>query len=87
MSGSAGAGWRWRTFPVFAAFVFGALAASLIDRPDNNFVAVVRIGLVVLAAYCLAHIIGVYVILPRRRRRSANDNVEYEDELVYDEKP
>jgi hypothetical protein len=72
---------------VFAAFVFGALLASLIDRPDNNFVAVVRIVLVLLAAYCAAHIIGVYVIAPRRRRSSSKDAdaIEYEDELVYED--
>jgi hypothetical protein len=84
----SGGGWKWRTFPVVAAFVFGALAASLIDRPDNDFVLGVRVMLVLAAAYCVAHIAVVYVLLPRRRGARGSgvgDVVEYEDELVYED--
>lgn len=79
--------WKWRTFPVLAAFVFGALAASLIDRPDNDFVLGVRVMLVLAAAYCVAHVLVMYLILPRRQRAGAADHEigAYEDELVYED--
>ena len=80
--------WRWRTFPVVAAFVFGALAASMIGRPQSDFSLGVRIVLVVAAALCLAHIFVAYVIAPRRRGHpSADDESEsdYEDELVFED--
>ena len=80
--------WKWRTFPVLAAFLFGALAASLIDRPDNDLVLGVRVMLVLAAAYCVAHIAVVYLLLPRRRRASgapAGDDGEFEEELVYED--
>jgi hypothetical protein len=88
-------GWKWRTFPVFAAFVFGGLIASFIDRPDNAFVLGVRIALVVLAALCVAHIFVTYAVAQRRRNAStepsgagtAVDDAHYEDELVYEERP
>lgn len=73
---------------MLAAFVFGALAASLIDRPDNDFVLGVRVMLVLAAAYCVAHIAVVYVLLPRRRRASgaaSDDGGDFEEELVYEE--
>ena len=76
--------WRWLTFPVFAAFVFGALVASFLDRPNTDFAVGVRIALVLLAAYCFIHIITMYLILPRRRPRSER-KAKYEDELVYDD--
>ncbi len=60
--------WRWLTFPVLAAFVFGVLFASFIDHPDSDFAVVVRILAIVLSAGCLAHIVGRYIILPRRLR-------------------
>jgi hypothetical protein len=80
--------WRWRTFPVLAAFVFGVLLASLIDRPDSGFAVGVRIVAVIAAAACAAHIFVAYVIAPRRTRatsteKAPTDDAEYEDELVY----
>ena len=79
--------WRWLTFPVLAAFVFGVLVASFIDRPDSDFAVVARVGAVVLSAGCLAHIVGRYVILPLRRRGRVADAAEepYVEELVYED--
>ncbi len=86
-------GWRWRTFPVLAAFVFGVLLASLIDRPDSGFAVGVRIAAVIAAAACAAHIVVTHVVVPRRSRAPApddaalDDDAHYEDELVYDDNP
>lgn len=82
-----GRDWRWRSFPVLAAFVFGALIASFLDRPDTDFAVGVRIVLVIAAAGCLAHIVVAYVIAPRRHDSTVGKPKEtaYEDELVYDE--
>ncbi|MBI5289978.1 MAG: hypothetical protein HY873_13475 [Chloroflexi bacterium] len=83
--------WRWRTFPVLAAFVFGLLVASFIDRPDSDFAVGVRIAAVIAAAACLAHIFVAYVIAPRRLRTrtgadgSGDDHAAFEDELIYDD--
>jgi hypothetical protein len=77
--------WRWLSFPVFAAFVLGALVASFLDRPNTDFAVGVRIVLVLLSAYCVIHIVAMYVIVPRRTR--AKREPTYEDELVYDEQP
>jgi hypothetical protein len=79
--------WRWRTFPVIAAFVFGALLASLIDRPDSDFALVVRVLLIVAAGYCVAHLFVGYVLVPRRRRPAAGSRARDEVELVYDDDP
>jgi peptidoglycan/LPS O-acetylase OafA/YrhL len=79
--------WRWLTFPVLAAFVFGVLVASFIDRPDSDFAVAVRIVAVVLSAACLAHIVGRYVIVPMRMRGGRADAVQepYVEELVYED--
>jgi hypothetical protein len=85
-----GPNWRWLSFPVFAAFVLGALIASFVDRPDTDFAVGIRILLVIAAAYCFAHILAMYLVAPRIRARRGLDNAArpprkeaYEDELVY----
>jgi hypothetical protein len=82
-----GPSWKWRTFPVLAAFIFGALIASFLDRPDTDFAVAVRIVLVLAGAYCFIHVVVTYLILPRRRRIVIEDRTEpeFEDELVYDD--
>lgn len=78
--------WRWRTFPVFAAFVGGFLLASLISgQPDNDFTLAVRIAALFAAGYILAHFFVVKVVAPRRTRgRDARDRGdEWVDEVVY----
>ncbi len=85
-----GPNWRWRTFPVMAACVLGALVASFLDRPDTAFAVGVRMALVLAAAFCVAHIFIMYVVVPgRRRARSAveggiEDEAEFEEELVFE---
>lgn len=80
--------WRWISFPVFAAFIFGALIASFLDRPNSDFAVGVRIFLVLASAYCVIHIFAMYVILPRRRARlDPSSSAHYEDELVYGDDP
>jgi len=88
MSEPSSPAWRWRTFPVLAAFVFGLLVASFIDRPDSDFAVGVRIAAVIAAAACAAHIFVAYVIAPRRargREPGASAGAAFEDELVYDD--
>jgi hypothetical protein len=71
---------------VLAAFIFGALLASMLERPESDFALGVRIGLVIAAALCFAHIVTAYVIAPRRgKAASGGDSETFEDELVYEE--
>lgn len=89
--------WKWRTFPVLAAFVFGALVASFLDRPDTDFALGVRIVLLVAAAGCMAHMFVAYVIIPRRMAARGMaprvdeepyaDSAQYADELVFEDDP
>ena len=89
----SGPDWRWRTFPVLAAGVFGALVASFLDRPDTAFAVGVRMTLVLAAAYCVAHMAIMYIVLPRRMRARAADagvageienEADFEEELVFE---
>ncbi len=92
---SYGPRWKWRTFPVVAAFVFGALVASFLDQPNTDFAVGVRILLLVAAAGCMAHMFVGYVIIPRRMAASGMaprideepyaDSAKYADELVFED--
>lgn len=82
--------WKWRTFPVFFAFVAGVLVASIINPPSGN--AGYAVQLVALAGfgYGLAHLFVTNVIAAgrlRRQRRAAERGEEppkaFEEELVY----
>lgn len=85
--------WRWRTFPVFFAFVVGLLVASFVNgRPGNDVAAAVQIISLLGLGYGLAHLFVVNVIVAGRikRRREAIDRgetpgEEVEEELVYPE--
>jgi|GEM_PF-2177541 len=87
--------WRWRTFPVFFAFIVGLLVASFINgRPNNDIAAAVQIVSLLGLGYGLAHLFVVNVIIAGRvkRRREAIDRgetpaEEFEEELVYPEQP
>lgn len=89
--------WEWRTFPVVAAFVFGALVASFLDQPNTDFAVGVRILLLVAAAGCMAHMFVGYVIIPRRMAARGvtprvdeepyEDSAQYADELVFEDEP
>ena len=81
--------WKWRTFPVVAAFVFGALVASFLDQPNTDFAVGVRIALLVVAAGCMAHMFVGYVIVPRRMAARGipprAEEESYSDELVFED--
>jgi hypothetical protein len=88
---SASPDWRWRTFPVFAAFVAGLLLASLLNaETDNALEAIVQIIAIAGAAYVLIHLFVMNVIVAGRiKRRDAaitrgeEIDDEYEDAVVY----
>ena len=82
--------WRWRTFPVFFAFVAGMLVASLVNPPNGN--AGYAVQLVALAGfgYGLAHLFVTNVVVAGRlrRQRKAAERGEsppeaFEEELIY----
>jgi hypothetical protein len=82
--------WRWRTFPVFFAFVAGLLIASIVNPPSGD--AGYALQLVALAGfgYGLAHLFVTNVVVAGRlrRRRQAPPRGEeppeaFEEELVY----
>ena len=60
--------WHWRTFPVFAAFVAGALVILIIAPETNTLVyTVLFFGFLGGAAFSMAHIF-TRMVLDRRRR-------------------
>lgn len=89
---SASPHWRWRTFPVFAAFAAGLLIASVVNREtDSAIEGAVQIAALVGASYVLIHLFVMNVLVAgriRRRERSiaggdAPDDA-FEDVVVYD---
>jgi hypothetical protein len=83
--------WRWRTFPVFFAFVVGLLAASFINgRPNNDVAAAVQIAALAGVGFGVAHLFVTNVVVAGRVKRR-NDAIargetpaeDLEDELVY----
>jgi hypothetical protein len=88
---TASPNWRWRTFPVLAAFVGGLLVGSFAEgSPDSDFEIGVRVIALFGAAYVVIHLIVMNVIVAGRIKRrdaantSGNDsNGEYEDVVVY----
>lgn len=92
---SASSAWRWRTFPVFCAFVAGLLIASVINgRPDNAAGAAAQVAALLGASYALIHLFVTNVIvagrIKRRERalaRGETPDEDFEDVAVYtDEK-
>jgi hypothetical protein len=82
--------WRWRTFPVFFAFVTGVLVASLVNPPSSNVGYGVQLAALAGFGYGLAHLFVTNVIVAGRhnRRRRAAERGEplsekFEEELVY----
>ncbi len=84
--------WRWRTFPVFFAFVTGMLLAGFLNgAPTNTMAAVAQIAAVAGFGYALAHLFVANVVIAgrlKRRRRAVERGEEpaedFEEELVYD---
>jgi hypothetical protein len=83
--------WRWRTFPVFFAFVTGMLLAFFVNEGTVNPLAFLLLLAALLGfGYCLAHILVTnFIVAGRvRRRRAARARGEeraedFEEELVY----
>jgi hypothetical protein len=86
--------WRWRTFPVFAAFVAGLLIASVVNREtDSAIEGVVQIAALVGASYVLIHLFVMNVLVAGRIRRRTERTLRgeepeelFEDVAVYDAK-
>lgn len=82
---SASPSWRWRTFPVFAAFVAGLLIASVVNREtDSAFEGAVQIAALVGASYVLIHLFVMNVLVAGRiRRRGREPGDQFEDVVVH----
>jgi hypothetical protein len=84
--------WRWRTFPVFAAFVSGLLIASLLNREtDSAIEGAVQIAALAGASYVLIHLFVMKVLVAGRIRRRTERTLRaeepaelFEDVAVYD---
>jgi hypothetical protein len=60
--------WQWLTFPVFCAFVCGALVILLIGpRPNTNLYSVLFFVFLGAGAFGLAHI-ATRLLIARRRK-------------------
>jgi hypothetical protein len=86
--------WKWRTFPVFAAFVAGMLLDSVINPPASGPGTAIRIIALLGVGYVLAHLVVVNVVVARRikareRALAAGDDpdVEWVDEVVHPDDP
>lgn len=88
-------GWKWRTFPVFVAFVCGMLLAFVVNEGSVNPVAFVLQLLALLGVgYAIAHLFVMNVVIGGRRRRriaaakrGERPADDYEDVVVYDDAP
>ncbi len=82
--------WKWRTFPVFFAFVAGVLIASLVNPPSGNAGYALQLAALAGFGYGLAHLFVTNVVIAgrlKRRREAAARGEEppesFEEELVY----
>ena len=81
--------WKWRTFPVLAAFVAGLLVDSLFNPPASDAGTALRIVALLGAGYVLAHVFVTNVIVARRikardKARTRGDTAaEWVDEVVH----
>ncbi len=75
--------WRWRSFPVFAAFATGMLLAFVVNEGSVNPVAfVLQIAALLGVGYSLAHLLVTNVLLAGRTRRADREDAT-EDVIVY----
>jgi hypothetical protein len=61
--------WRWRTFPVFFAFVAGLLIASIVNPPSSGLGYVLQFAALGGFGYALAHLFVTNVIMAGRLKR------------------
>ena len=74
--------WRWRSFPVFAAFAAGMLIAFVVNEGTVNPVAfVLQLVALLGVGYSLAHLLVTNVIAAGRTRRDRED--ETEDVIIH----
>jgi hypothetical protein len=75
--------WRWRSFPVFAAFAAGMLIAFVVNEGSVNPVAfVLQIAALLGVGYSLAHLLVTNVLAAGRNRRADREG-DTEDVIVY----
>jgi hypothetical protein len=85
--------WRWRTFPVFVAFVVGMLVAFVVNGTTQNPAAFVLAILAILGCvYAAIHLFVMNVIVAGRVRRRARalargetPEEDMEEVVVYEE--
>lgn len=85
--------WRWRSFPVFAAFVAGMLLAFIVNGTTQNPVAFVVAVLAIMGCvYAAIHLFVMNVIVAGRVRRrqqaiarGETPPEDMEDVVVYDD--
>jgi hypothetical protein len=84
--------WKWRSFPVFAAFIAGLLVDSLFNPPASDAGTVLRIVALLGTGYVLAHLFVVNTVVARRikaRQRAIESGErtpaeeEWVDEVVH----
>ena len=74
--------WRWRSFPVFAAFATGMLIAFVVNQGSVNPIAfVLQLAALLGVGYSLAHLFVTNVITAGRTRRVREE--ETEDVIVH----
>ena len=65
------AGWRWRSFPVFFAFVCGAFVMAMLNGPTNPVGLVAVVLALFGVAFGLAHMTTRWLVERRARRHQA----------------
>ena len=75
---NAGLGWKWRTFPTFAAFAVGGLVPSIIwyFQETTELAFLLYMVFLLFASFCLMHYVHRWVRLKRyssavQRQKSA----------------
>jgi hypothetical protein len=79
--------WKWRTFPVLAAFIVGGTVGAFAGgTADNGFNQVVRVLFILGFGYVLIHLFVMNVLVAGREKRrqleGMDDREEYEDVVV-----
>ena len=75
--------WRWRSFPVFAAFATGMLIAFVVNQGSVNPIAfVLQLAALLGVGYSLAHLFVTNVITAGRTRRRDRED-ETEDVIIH----
>ena len=77
--------WKWRTFPVLAAFIVGVTGGAFAGgTADNGFNQVVRVLAILGFAYVLIHLFVMNVLVAGREKRRQLDGTRTIDEVYED---